>query len=266
MAGIIPAYAGSTALSSPTLIVVRGSSPRTRGARRSNVYKVAIGGDHPRVRGEHPVNPQPSISTSRIIPAYAGSTIFRSRPLSTSAGSSPRTRGALGYLQGLAEGPGDHPRVRGEHRRGQPARDRHHGIIPAYAGSTSVVSPSSSTAKGSSPRTRGAREGYFINVDVERDHPRVRGEHAHRRGRQRNHDRIIPAYAGSTVCSTLAVGDVPGSSPRTRGAPVKSSSRTLVPLDHPRVRGEHRLANGYNSHFRGSSPRTRGALITTTWM
>ena len=136
MAGIIPAYAGSTALSSPTLIVVRGSSPRTRGARRSNVYKVAIGGDHPRVRGEHPalaafdddeigIIPAYAGSTpviigktctvAWIIPAYAGSTpSIHNHPL-VRLGSSPRTRGALldeEFNSGLF---GDHPRVRGEH-------------------------------------------------------------------------------------------------------------------------------------------------------
>ena len=132
--GIIPAYAGSTGAGSPRMRIV---------------------GDHPRIRGEHPVRSakgqsgpgssphtrgalrwrRPSYRRRRIIPAYAGSTSRRRR----ARGQAP-----------------DHPRIRGEHRhdpsgqvelegssphtRGAPRtlrRGRRPGrIIPAYAGST----------------------------------------------------------------------------------------------------------------------------------
>ena len=133
----------------------------------------------------------------RIIPAYAGSTKF---------------------WQFLATRSRDHPRIRGEHRicwnrilvprgssphtRGAPAvrplHRRRSRIIPAYAGSTRP-----------GPR----------RTALDRDHPRIRGEHykveggkklrpgssPHTRGALPGHDptadrsRIIPAYAGSTV-------------------------------------------------------------------
>ena len=111
-----------------------GSSPHTRGARAHRLLKP---------------------SGVCIIPAYAGSTT-----------SSP-TRWRR---------PKDHPRIRGEHSswsltpftisgssphtRGAHAREhqtrRVHGIIPAYAGSTSGASD----------------DGRPV-----RDHPRIRGEH-----------------------------------------------------------------------------------------
>ena len=152
---IIPAYAGSTL-----------SGRRCRCARW----------DHPRIRGEHP--------TPAALGVGAG-------------GSSPHTRGALKWREVVAERCGiipayagsttscpllrsrlpDHPRIRGEHRlfteyerRGggssphtRGARDRlvdvgfEFGIIPAYAGSTSI-----SVVLSSSPA----------------DHPRIRGEHS----------------------------------------------------------------------------------------
>ena len=110
-------------------------------------------------------------------------------------------------------------------------------IIPAYAGST-----------------RRPRQAAFST----RDHPRVRGEHAlrvgrdfegvgsspHTRGAQGmlqhavGHRRIIPAYAGSTCCSLEAASTA---------------------WDHPRIRGEH---SGVGVPARGpigSSPHTRGA-------
>jgi len=172
-----------------------GSSPHTRGARPGRSSRHRHGG---------------------IIPAYAGST------------TSPcRARTCRG----------DHPRIRGEHKprcssskpwkgssphtRGAPDAERGEGllerIIPAYAGSTSRESRASTTPM---------------------DHPRIRGEHSciaerqlarpgsspHTRGapppnsRGPRPERIIPAYAGSTISPVLL--------------------RWIWP-DHPRIRGEH---------------------------
>ena len=213
--GIIPAYAGSTApeaagqdrkrdhprirgehhLRQDGQLLGTGSSPHTRGAREYPARVQRTGGiipayagstrfrpgralpdrDHPRIRGEHrlqgmPVRPDQGSSphtrgapkkredpenAARIIPAYAGSTSRRSI---------------------LAVGARDHPRIRGEHRRGArkcsstrgssphtrgalgyPAYDfGDPGIIPAYAGSTDSAP--------SDPENSG-------------DHPRIRGEH-----------------------------------------------------------------------------------------
>ena len=191
---IIPAYAGSTpSRSSPTWQTsdhprIRGehaplmatcksspgSSPHTRGAQ-IGLRRPRHERDHPRIRGEHDAHigsdatyPGSSphtrgarapvdmgLSSSRIIPAYAGST---NQPVVISAHHS------------------DHPRIRGEHEdeaegegacggssphtRGAPpgvgdAGDEA-GIIPAYAGSTGM--------------------GPKILLEMW-DHPRIRGEH-----------------------------------------------------------------------------------------
>ena len=172
-------------------------------------------------------------------------------------GSSPHTRGA--------------PLETGE-------RVRPRGIIPAYAGSTSIRAPP---------------------IASHRDHPRIRGEHQfdlardaelvgsspHTRGAQYFPQggcqaiRIIPAYAGSTIRARWRTGrrwdhprirgehpgdevtvrELAGSSPHTRGAPgwfhLHARSRRIIPAyagstsgpppagsarqDHPRIRGEH---------------------------
>ena len=154
LAGIIPAYAGSTPAPTPSA-AGGGSSPHTRGApearrvarRRRRIIPAYAGStrrrgrlqhgrpDHPRIRGEHsdlaaskstPRGSSPHTRGApsaggrehapiRIIPAYAGSTAWR-------AGSWRRRP--------------DHPRIRGEHR----------------------VEPDRAVrAAGSSPHTRGAR-------------------------------------------------------------------------------------------------------------
>ena len=172
----IPAYAGSTRTSAtPT-----GTAP-----------------DHPRIRGEHacPISDEELDEGSsphtrgarknrlkgeaqcRIIPAYAGSTIFfwrvrhglsdhpRIRGEHTPPwmwrvlrrGSSPHTRGAPCCRAWPSHPPTDHPRIRGEH-------------LQQSMGAVDDV--------GSSPHTRGAHQHHTI-------YPLSGG--------------IIPAYAGSTI-------------------------------------------------------------------
>ena len=212
---IIPAYAGSTTGS---------AAPETSGE------------DHPRIRGEH------RLETDQT---------------PQDAGSSPHTRGARGFEGVGPLAPGiipayagstrvwlcgverrrHHPRIRGEHAEGGMGKLRQSGssphtrgarlpgwrraparwIIPAYAGSTCRLS----------------RLDALVS-----DHPRIRGEHDHagvqreKRGGSSPHTRgahgelhdeaglarIIPAYAGSTMC--FGCGGI-------------------RMWDHPRIRGEH---------------------------
>ena len=174
-----------------------GSSPHTRGAL-----------PHLRLHVRH----------HRIIPAYAGS---------TSAG------------HGKASRWWDHPRIRGEHlhvllnarmdagssphTRGALSgrvRGRFPGrIIPAYAGSTSILRRRNST---------------------HRDHPRIRGEHFQLGADQRCQLRIIPAYAGSTESFPYTL-TVLADHPRIRG-------------EHSGKRRRPRLLLGSSPHTRGARP------------
>ena len=149
---------------------------------------------------------------------------------------SPHTRGARG--QAL--------------RRLGPRR-----IIPAYAGSTgpdvvrpgpsrdyprirgehTATPPSGVIVAGSSPHTRGALLSLFFPLTP---------------------TRIIPAYAGSTQCAGIRLGERSGSSPHTRGARIHAAARRW-PSDHPRIRGEHRQEGRRQGLVWGSSPHTRGA-------
>ena len=112
--GIIPAYAGSTAVAVVKAAWDGGSSPHTRGAR-------------PLVAGP--------LAPVRIIPAYAGSTTktrTRMRPWR----DHPRIRGehwAAHEMTALM--PGSSPHTRGA-LAASLAVESTDGIIPAYAGST----------------------------------------------------------------------------------------------------------------------------------
>ena len=237
--------------------------------------------------------------TTRIIPAYAGST-------------SP--------LQVWAVRSWDHPRVCGEHAnkhpfisflvgssprmRGAPEvhrdNDVRRGIIPAYAGSTDAVVVDNPPFSRIIPAYAGSTGRPGRDVLERTDHPRVCGEHdvtkAVRTTAPGSSPRmrgarvlvggdgglvgIIPAYAGSTGRRTPQRHRSHGSSPRMRGArngrDGEGSEERIIPAyagstissalpvfdtgDHPRVCGEHLWQAVPKAWRAGSSPRMRGAL------
>jgi hypothetical protein len=155
--GIIPAYAGSTLALAACSAVLAGSSPHTRGARRTATGTRPCGGDHPRIRGEHHRVLAAPLAQRRVIPAYAGSTHWHLLREDEREGSSPHTRGALWHSLPAPPSWRDHPRIRGEHAP-LGILDHHDvGIIPAYAGSTVRIALAPVPLTGSPPHTRGAR-------------------------------------------------------------------------------------------------------------
>ena len=185
-------------------------------------------------------------------------------------GSSPHTRGALSAASFNTPKTRDHPRIRGEHRLYLCNRWNNHGIIPAYAGSTTSLSSKLLVSLGSSPHTRGAPQRFRTSSLLERDHPRIRGEHPLGDAVRVMGRGIIPAYAGSTAATTCALVGATGSSPHTRGAPFLRSPLKSLPGDHPRIRGEHfrevareRLRAGIIPAYAGS---TRTLAIGLSWL
>ena len=218
--------------------------------------------DHPRIRGEHVRAARVGHVEVGIIPAYAGSTPVPTFAMTLAWGSSPHTRGALVVRAHVVLLSRDHPRIRGEHRPGRRVERGVEGIIPAYAGSTSPVGRSSARFMGSSPHTRGARTTTPWTCRGRWDHPRIRGEHPHRRKASMSACGIIPAYAGSTA-ARLALLDPPsGSSPHTRGAPSPASATLTPRRDHPRIRGEHRKGGRVQPGVRGIIPAYAGSTFS----
>ena len=170
-------------------------------------------------------------SRTGIIPAYAGSTRARRRRCGA-ARDHPRIRGEHPHRLLLGEGgEGSSPHTRGA-RLPRRARRRCARIIPAYAGSTESGPLFISASDGSSPHTRGAPPTSYPSsrnrriipayagstclskafFDAYWDHPRIRGEHATRR---------------------IAGSEWDGSSPHTRGAPIRDlllpGDRRIIP-------------------------------------
>ena len=172
---IIPAYAGSTPLSTPRTQSMR-DHPRIRGEHQPRGFRSAPGlGSSPHTRGARSKTTQ-SFSLHRIIPAYAGSTL-----------------GDWLADAGLA----DHPRIRGEHSCSLYPWVAQGRIIPAYAGST-FRRLASRLVRADHPRIRGEHAKQALNTVY------GKGSSPHTRGARAWPDRclrfrgIIPAYAGST--------------------------------------------------------------------
>ena len=237
LSGDHPRIRGEHITRGPRRIWVDGSSPHTRGApacvtsvpRRSRIIPAYAGStacrrlfstrtaDHPRIRGEHDVydmvtargrgssphtrGARPGACTiaasSRIIPAYAGSTQF-SPARSPKRRDHPRIRGEhAGAVQELPIGGGSSPHTRGAPPRSSPG-SRPSRIIPAYAGSTVAGLPTGHS-RWDHPRIRGEHDGEGPVDGVQGgSSPHTRGARS-RRSVCDDRRRIIPAYAGSTI-------------------------------------------------------------------
>ena len=152
-AGIIPAHAGKTRQLGP----IAGASrdhPRSRGENpRSISSNGSQVGSSPLTRGKL-LDSSIGLALQRIIPAHAGKTLSRGRPIA-SPGDHPRSRGENNLLFNCyAAIQGSSPLTRGK-RTGAQVNIGGKGIIPAHAGKT----PS-----------RGRAHGWLG------DHPRSRGE------------------------------------------------------------------------------------------
>ena len=151
----------------------------------------------------------------------------------------------------------DHPRSRGEHCFCTVTRTATIGSSPLTRGARVVFVPPAQPIR-IIPAHAGSTSGHLWVAFNQPDHPRSRGEHT-------GWWRVV----GSRV----------GSSPLTRGAPVKprlvstfqriipahAGSTSLMavsfdpPADHPRSRGEHGGWARWLYLAQGSSPLTRGA-------
>ena len=152
--GIIPAYAGSTMPIRTSKIPPR-DHPRVCGEHCVGHPGVErLEGSSPRMRGAR-MGAWMAACLRRIIPAYAGSTSLK-RPRLAWCWDHPRVCGehpVLGWL--VRGGRGSSPRMRGAPYPVNMAGSLE-GIIPAYAGSTTLPE---------------------MHLSGMRDHPRVCGEH-----------------------------------------------------------------------------------------
>ena len=171
-------HARGTRDSTPSIRFKCGIIPACAGNTRRSACRFGIIRDHPRMRGEHERSQHGSPQWTGSSPHARGTLSFRTS-VRASTGIIPACAGNTPRAIGFSLSGWDHPRMRGEHcgrnlgmlrflgssphARGTPSHSVQHivdtGIIPACAGNTFSTS-----------------ETRLPN----RDHPRMRGEHATR--------------------------------------------------------------------------------------
>ena len=294
-AGLIPAHAGKTT-ACPAARPAGRAHPRSRG---ENTYagedRNLELGSSPLTRGKlGPGGTEPQ--RVRLIPAHAGKTPTGTR-WTGEPGAHPRSRGentASGSSWGL--GVGSSPLTRGKLENGRTYRVVV-GLIPAHAGKT-CRGRSWPRRPRAHPRSRGEN---MKKADAEAlkqgSSPLTRGK-PRRRSRPPPGRGLIPAHAGKTGrcarswwCrwahprsrgenhrSWQTHSELPGSSPLTRGKPLRnlataldsglipahagkttgSAGRSAPQRAHPRSRGENVHTDENVAFGQGSSPLTRG--------
>ena len=237
--GIIPAYAGNTAVK-PVKDSANRDHPRVCGEHYSWLAIVrAKTGSSPRMRGTPPDRKRIPPAHG-IIPAYAGNTV-RAVRICSWCRDHPRVCGEHPYYRSAGVNSwGSSPRMRGTPSLPSDSSPSF-GIIPAYAGNTIPTSSCVSPA-WDHPRVCGEHSihsSFFLTWSG--SSPRMRGT-PWRRTSLHIASRIIPAYAGNTVRDVV----------------------DFVPHgDHPRVCGEHFKGLHEDPESTGSSPRMRGTPVSS---
>ena len=183
-------------------------------------------------------------------------TLFKDAGCTVGAGIIPACAGNTTVSKTSRRRSGDHPRVCGEHRDQILQNLRDLGSSPRVRG-TLLRHEGLKILAGIIPACAGNTNQRFELLNLDKDHPRVCGEHPHK---------------------AIADSGFPGSSPRVRGTPAallgSDQHRGIIPAcagnteyrdhrqsrrrDHPRVCGEHRRLAAARRSTRGSSPRVRG--------
>ena len=232
----IPASAGNT---TPPFKGARGGvvHPRERGEHgREHVQRLRALGSSPRARGTLLLVPHPATGR-RFIPASAGNTPRTCRSMAQSA-VHPRERGEHWIsTRPVSKSAGSSPRARGT-RRPQPHRGGRRRFIPASAGNT--YRGSAPLRKWTvHPRERGEHSiNGFSRKGVAGSSPRARGTPV-RWPHLAAPARFIPASAGNTICrpNTSAPKAV---HPRERGEHLDVVVVEVAgPGSSPRARGTH---------------------------
>ena len=232
-----------------------GSSPLTRGKLRE-IAQLHEGGG--------------------LIPAHAGKTCLPRRRC-ISHGAHPRSRGENRCSgAGGRSSSGSSPLTRG--KRHHPVLQRVRGrLIPAHAGKT-FQAELEMIQDRAHPRSRGENLIWSLpDATAGGSSPLTRGKRRRGSRRLRNCG-LIPAHAGKTVVSDSSLanfrahprsrGENPtayrgnaanaGSSPLTRGKPLRGLPGAGPEVAHPRSRGENARIDAAIRLAQGSSPLTRG--------
>ena len=196
--------------------------------------------DHPRSRGEY----------SR-----------RKRGFAVFHGSSPLSRGIRAPLRVRVPPPGIIPALAGNTRRDRssPYADQDH---PRSRGEYRLCSTTICSGRGSSPLSRGILAGVIPSQVRARIIPALAGNTSLQSRRTRS-TRDHPRSRGEYTASRTGMVATEGSSPLSRGIPIRAGCRRTAPGIIPALAGNTWTRSSSSAGTFGSSPLSRGIHLLT---
>ena len=213
--------------------------------------------DHPRVCGEHLVRPAPHVLNLGSSPRMRGTPVYGKQD-ALQTGIIPAYAGNTQHPMTRVLEAWDHPRVCGEHFRMPLRFGSVPGSSPRMRG-TLRLTIFSEEIDGIIPAYAGNTFRRLVSMILNRDHPRVCGEHVANTSRGIFRSGSSPRMRGTHVrggCDETFSGIIPAYAGNT------GAQHLSFPFDrdHPRVCGEHFTIRFVTTAVTGSSPRMRGTL------
>mgnify|MGYP007031652065 FL=1 len=230
-------------------------TPACAGRRGRGSSRCTTPGDHPRMRGEE-VTGEEDIPGRSGSPPHARGGGTGLQAASRSCRITPACAGRSGPPAPGRTGRPDHPRMRGEEATIGPSRNRAVGSPPHARGGGQTVRVRPMTLR-ITPACAGRSCSARRYSGAASDHPRMRGEEGSRAS-------VIVPKRGSPPHARGGVVRRSDLLPRERITPACAGKSRLSrgprirPTDHPRMRGEERIAVSIWSDDDGSPPHARG--------
>ncbi len=261
--GTNPACAGTTS-GSAACRSRKWDQPRMRGdhgsdgssansPRISSTYHHSR--DQPRMRGDHHERVAQKLLSQGPTPHARGPPPRRASPCST-CGTNPACAGTT-QPGGLASRPpGDQPRMRGDHASRQLASVAQWGPTPHARGP-----PSPTVTRGRNDGTNPACAGTTAlprhRAGVDRDQPRMRGDHD-RAWSERPRCAGPTPHARGPRLQDMLQAQTAGTNPACAGTTCSAPRRPTAARDQPRMRGDHTSPGSASASAEGPTPHARG--------
>ena len=228
---------GGTAHTPWVVPAPKGLSPRVRGNLGVGNVPAVFLWSIPACAGE-PAQSGRGATGSRVYPRVCGGTNWDIGLCADGRGLSPRVRGNLGPVSGIAVADRSIPACAGEPPPDETPQATTK-VYPRVCGGTSSVSAEMRTSKGLSPRVRGNRPGPVCGASGGGSIPACAGEPG-AAGFPAGLSWVYPRVCGGTEAHQDGLADSGGLSPRVRGNPSFGVRRAQKQRSIPACAGEPR--------------------------
>ena len=154
----------------------------------------------------------------------------------------------------------DHPRLRGDHRIPRVDFNQCRGSPPLTRGPPENVTPSP-RGRRITPAYAGTTDNIHAIIRRFKDHPRLRGDH-HANALDVDADPGSPPLTRGPRCVIGVFTLYVRITPAYAGTTSMSYTGVMFGTDHPRLRGDHLIAQNSFARYWGSPPLTRGPLVS----